>query len=385
MFCVITNTNLKVRNCSVNTFFSCVVGLGQTFDSEQWQLCFKMMFSVLDDITSHNFINDNKDSSQEISDTSNNLERYKVSIHHSRDSSSKQWATTMILALTGVERVLRQYFDQLIRSNFSHDAQNGISERGENCDTTFWFTSAWSYILNLALQCSMQIGDRDILDLRITGIDLIILCCQVSSVLGIVSSNDTGRVGTNMKVINGALRTVRAANDTKTITAEIKVDENQFLLMNDFQKELFKAAFKKLTKFHDIIDEASLVQEDDSGVSVYSETTHVQVLTKLCHGLSKLYDSCKDHELKASDNLLSSSGSEVEKEFVNLVRSIMIVTEVSESKYLSQAQRLCLQLLQTMVSSSSSIAFDVLAQISRPTLLRYDYVVLLICEHLYLL
>lgn len=361
----------EVRNCSVNTFFSCVVGLGQTFNSEQWQLCLKMMFSVLDDITSHNFINDNKDTLQQISDVSNNLERYKVSVHHSRDSSSKQWATTMILALTGVERVLRQYFDQLIRSNFSHDAQSGISERDENCDTktTFWFTSAWSYILNLALRCSMQIGDRDILDLRITGIDLIILCCQVSSVLGIVSSNDTGRVGTNMKVINGALRTVRAANDTKTITAEIKVDENQSLLMNNFQKELFKTAFNMLKKLHDIIDEANLVQEDGSGVSLYSEATHLQVLTKLCQGMVKLYDSCKDHELKASDNLLGSSGSEAEKEFVNLVRSIMIVTEVSESKYLSQAQRSCLHLLQTMVSSSSSVAFDMLAQISRPALL----------------
>ena len=149
--------------------------------------------------------------------------------------------------------------------------------------------------------------------------------------------------------------------------------------MKQFQTQLFKAAFDILMKFHDHIDEKSLVEEDGPEVSFHSETTHVQVLTRLCQGLSKLYDSCKDYELKVSNTPLERN-SEIEKEFVNLVRSIMIVTEVAESKYLSQAQRLCLQLLQTMVSSSSSVAFDVLAEISRPTLLRYDCIVLLFHE-----
>ena len=40
--------------------------------------------------------------------------RYKVNVHHSRDSAGKQWLLTQSLALQGLSRVLRSFFSILL-------------------------------------------------------------------------------------------------------------------------------------------------------------------------------------------------------------------------------------------------------------------------------
>ena len=41
-------------------------------------------------------------------------QRYKVNVHHSRDSAGKQWVLTQSLALQGLCRVLRSFFSLLL-------------------------------------------------------------------------------------------------------------------------------------------------------------------------------------------------------------------------------------------------------------------------------
>ena len=90
----------ELRNCSVNTLFSCVVGLGDQFSDEQWEKSLDYtIFGILEGISTA------IDDAEMKRGASAGGERYKVAIHHSRDSVKKQWATTQILVLRGLERV----------------------------------------------------------------------------------------------------------------------------------------------------------------------------------------------------------------------------------------------------------------------------------------
>jgi hypothetical protein len=86
----------ELRNCSVNTLFSCVVGLGGQFTDQQWKDC--LVHIIFGQIMSG--IASAIEGSESETANSNGVaseERYKVAVHHSRDSARKQWINTQAL------------------------------------------------------------------------------------------------------------------------------------------------------------------------------------------------------------------------------------------------------------------------------------------------
>jgi len=338
--------------------FSCVVGLGQKFTAVQWKSVFTYtIFAVLDQVKEGTSA-DNSTPDQVVPE-SKSSDRYKVSIHHSRDSASKQWATTEVLTLRGIERVLRLFFDKLLATTLdSTKDPSNLDPEDYN-----WFESAWHRIVEQCFDCGSLIGGRETLDLRLVGVELLVLCCQASSHKGFIARD--ARVSTNMQVVNGALRCVRPSTSTSPISSpsrtsqlkpvEIEIDP----ALTEKRFQLFKKAFEVLIQFGTFLKEnEEAISGGDNGPSRYIETTHLQVLSKLSLGLDQLYESCKDKELSPRN-----CNDEPEREFVELVTLISKISSGGASaKYLTQAQKPCLELLKTMSMNCSSRAFEVLAQ-----------------------
>lgn len=323
-----SDKRVEVRNCVVNTLFSCVVGLGQKFISMQWERVFKnAIFPILDQAVSNAEVYEDDSSDKESS------QRFKVSLHHSRDTASKQWTTTRVLTLRGIERVLRQYFNTLLVSSNNRDG---------------WFEKTWERILEHCSQGIRLMGGRDTLDLRLASTDLLSLCCQISSRRGFVAAD--ARVGTNMEVVNGALKTVRPLESSsrvpKPAIGDILTEPKQV----ERRLKMFRTAYSYLVSF------GSYLEDNQEAIQGEDNSIHIQVLTKFSNGLSDIYESCKEYELRAGNWEQS-----IENEFVHLLQIICLVTRgPPKAKFLSQAQKPCLDLMKTMVLESSSKALEAL-------------------------
>lgn len=232
-----------------------------------------------------------------------------------------------------------------------------------------WFDSAWNKILDQCYVCSCLTGGRDTLDLRLVGVELLVLCCQVSSATGFVATDV--RVGTNMQVVNGALRSVRTATSSSPSSSPLKpspnimVEEENNPFLVDKKRDLFSQSFTTLLKFDSFLrSNEDIIRGGGSG---YVDSIHLQVLTKLSLGLSHLYESCKEKELSPY------SKNDREEAFVNFIK--MIATTASggsKSKFLTQAQRPCLDLLKSMSLNCSSRAFEVLTHIGSTAIFTND-------------
>jgi hypothetical protein len=340
--------------------FSCVVGLGQKFTAVQWKGVFtNTIFAVLDQVKEQGTsVDDILDSQAEQENRSS--ERYKVSVHHSRDSRDKQWATTQVLTLRGMERVLRQFFDMLL-GTMQNSATNETWDDGEQCDN--WFEDAWIRMVEQCLDCSSLFGGRETLDLRLVGVELLVLCCQSSSERGFIAAD--ARVGTNMQVVNGALRSVRSSTSKSPLPSPSRIssvdpiDDDVDPILAEKRIRLFNKAYEVLIQFGTFVKENEEIISGGENLGGYIDSLHLQVLTKLAQGLSQLYLCCKDSELSPRQ-----SSDEREKDFVELVTLIIKMAHAgSSSKFLTQAQRQCLDILKTMSLHCSSRAFEVLAQL----------------------
>lgn len=343
----------ELRNCSVNTLFSCVVGLGDQFSDDQWEKCIDYtIFGILSGISTA--IED----AETKRGPSISGERYKVAVHHSRDSVRKQWATTQILVLRGLERVLRSFFTRLLST---------IS-----CTTCEpWFFQSWKEILRLSYDCSILAGEGEMLDMRLAGIELMVICSQLSCQAGIAAAG-TARVGTNMEVVGGALRSVRAAvEDTAHYSVGNSTDPNQ-TEVDACRRELFAAAFDTLDDFREYLAKSRINENIHVGsksvVTIHSQLT--QVVTKLVGELTKLYECCKCNEMLPGQCELELDISiEDDNGYENRFLQILLVIAAiagneKNSRYLNQVQRGVLSLLQSMASNSSLRAFKALITIS---------------------
>ena len=80
----------EVRNCAVNTFFSCIVGRGSSFTASHWESCIcDMVFAIFAKVSASVDIGNDMTTSLN-SDGETRKARYRVSVHHFRDSASKQ-------------------------------------------------------------------------------------------------------------------------------------------------------------------------------------------------------------------------------------------------------------------------------------------------------
>jgi C-terminal region of Mon2 protein len=347
------DTRPEVRNCAVNTLFSCIVGRGSTFSDSQWEKCmFNTIFAVYDAVTS-----DVSEDSVPQAQKSTKKSRYTVAVHHTRDSTDKQWLTTQALVLSGLCRLLRNFFSKLLNTTDQGSSPNQAMEE------TPWFDGAWSKILGYAFEASTQEGGRDTIELRTSGVELLVLCNQLSCAAGIQAAISPARVGTNMEVVNGALRSVRSPDKSD---GESSLRHSHSAVTEMWRENLFLDAFDVLDSFQDHLNEDSASEKKSIN---QADPTQIQVLTKLAQELAKLYDCCKDAEF-AEDKSLSNV-DDFEALFVPILkpptekdamatRFVRVVTTVAsrsssgaDARFLSQAQRSCMDLLKRMATDGS--------------------------------
>jgi hypothetical protein len=356
------NSRTEVRNCAVNTLFSCVVGRGQSFSTEQWERCIcKTVFGVYDHVLSRGGLSEETASSKD--------QKYKTSVHHSRNSVDKQWATTEVLVLQGLNRVLRNHFTQLLETTNNVKLEFGKSSTQSKKP---WLVEAWSRTLLLALNAAKQTGGRDTLDLRTAGVDLMVLCLQLSCRAGIHAAITPARVGTNMEVVNGALRSV---GTSKTAKPQDPLSKKTSESVSKHRKELFVIAFRNLSEFQRHLDQLVPEIEEAASNRFHIEPIQVQVLQKLVGGLAKLFECIKDDELSPR---LRSAGcldpsqvdgvvyDDYEATFVDLVVTVALKAVSEQTHFLSQAQRGALELLREMAGQGSHHSIKGLSLIAGP-------------------
>ena len=345
----------------MNTLFSCIVGRGQAFSAAQWEKCIcEMVFGIYDSVSAKGGDSDPTSSPGMKSPKSS---RYKVAIHHSRDSAGKQWVATQALVLRGLCRVLRTFFSRLLDTT-----DDGIDRSKNNHDTP-WFEKAWNKVLGYAFDASTQMGGRGTLDLRSAGVELLVVCSQLSCSAGIQAAITPAHVGTNMEVVNGALRSVR--------TPEKQSEKDQprrshSSVTEMWRENFFLDAFDVLDSFREHL-EGDAAEFNESGLNQFMEPTQVQVLSKFGADLGKLYACCKDEEFR-EDNTFgkftslkkyltrnSAKPDEDDNLVTRFVRIVVVVAESSssgpDSRFLSQAQKSCIDLLRAMASNGSPESF----------------------------
>ena len=233
---------------------------------------------------------------------------------------------------------------------------------------------AGSRLLDLGLQAAAQEGGRDTVDLRSAGIDLLVLCAQLSCKAGIAAAIMPARVGTNMQVVNGALRGVGAASPKSTKAAEQRLHSQT---TEAYRQVMFSSAMERIDLYREFIEageaqrrldvlrreQAGEKERDQEGM----EATQVQVLQKFIGSLSNLYDCCKDDEMSNQGQLnvnhtilrfFLKSETEIfgfEYRFVRLLTTLAMDAS-GGPRFLSQAQRAAIALLRSMMKQGSSEA-----------------------------
>jgi len=75
-----SDSRAEVRNCSVNTLFSCIIGLGDKFTTRNWQSCINnTIFGILDEIDSRGPLNNIDDNIVQNTQNKSDTNRYNVS------------------------------------------------------------------------------------------------------------------------------------------------------------------------------------------------------------------------------------------------------------------------------------------------------------------
>jgi len=323
-------------------------------------------------------------------------QRYKVNVHHSRDSAGKQWVLTQSLALQGLCRVLRSFFSLLLdhvddessarlglsddeyETEYEDDTEGSLTNEnsfGANgVAAKPWLVGAWSKILDFAVEAASQQGGRDNLELRYAGVELLVLCAQLSCKAGSEAAVTPARISTNMQVVNGALRDMGSSNVTKaakTASQRIHSQTTDF-----YRKTMFNLALERIDCYRQFIEDSEAEDEHPAGGM---EATQVQVLQKFVSCLGNLYDCCKENEMSQQggegDDLAIQRYFKISKQesggaehfFVNCLATVA-ETATGGPRFLSQAQRAAVDLLRSMAKQGSSEAVLRCVMISGPWL-----------------
>ncbi len=329
-----------------------------------------MVFAVYDKVTV--IIDSDAASAIGSKETGSRKSRYVVSVHHSRDSAGKQWVTTQSLALRGLCRVLRIFFPKLLATT---DDGSGIVSKQDN---TPWFDDAWNKVLSYAFDASTQVGGRDTLELRTAGSELLVLCAQLSCKQGVRAAIAPARVGTNMEVVNGALRSVRSPDKNDSNNKD-SPRHSHSVVTETWRENLFLDAFDVLDSFREHL-ESDASNHHESGLHHTLEPTQVQVLSKFAEDMGRLYDCCKSDEFAEERRFESvgdfgkflsiprpktGEGDPLVTRFVQIIATVALGSSSSpDARFLSQAQKSCIDILRSMASDGSPEAFLTLTELS---------------------
>ena len=346
----------ELRNCAVNTLISCAVGRGDRFTNDQWERVLnKTIFGVMKEVS--DAINGSGHHTIKSPDIDSS-DRYRVAVHHSRDSVTKQWSTTLVLTLRGLERILRLFFPQLLASTSAKENYNKEDP---------WFLFTWTEILRFSLDSATLSGGRETLDIRLAGVELLTLCAQLSCKSGMTALANSARVSTNMEVVGGALRSVRAAavpyDDTQTSSVTPLEPE-----IEAWRNHIFNMAFSSIVvDFRQHLKCSNDPAESSNHFMVDSVST--QVLNKLAGELTKLYECCKVHELQPGScelrlDIFAADDDSKENSFIKTLMTLIEKCPSESSRFLNQVQKGVITLLQNMASNSSLRALKTLTTLS---------------------
>jgi hypothetical protein len=107
----------EVRNCAAQTLFKTITMHGSMFTLPVWSsIVWDVMFPLLEAVyaTSASVGDEDPNSHEQKS--------FKMLVHYSRNTASKQWNETQVLALNGVVRVFKSFFTRLKALNSFHAA-----------------------------------------------------------------------------------------------------------------------------------------------------------------------------------------------------------------------------------------------------------------------
>lgn len=243
-------------------------------------------------------------------------------------------------------------------------------------DGSPWFDEAWNKVLGCAFDASIQVGGRDTLELRTVGSELLVLCAQVSCKQGIQAAIPPARVGTNMEVVNGALRSVRTPEKSENTN---KATNHRSVLTETWRENLFLDAFDVLDSFREHLENDSS-HHHESGLHHTLEPTQLQVLSKFAEDMGRLYDCSKNDEFAEDrsfegvedfEKLLcvrrpkAGEGDPLVSRFAQIIATVAVrSTSSPDARFLSQAQKSCLDILRAMASDGSPEAFLTLAELA---------------------
>lgn len=302
--------------------------------------------------------------------------RYRVSIHHSRDSADKQWIVTQTLVLRGLSRVLRGFFDTLLSSMDSPKSSTDEIE-------TPWFEDVWNRILSWSFDAARQAGGRDTVELRVAGVELLVLSAQLSCSSGMHAAVSPARVGTRMEVVNGALRNVGSPARRSSAAAALTRERSEVTEL--WRENLFLDAFDVLDSFRVHLENTSLSNDPSSGAALVDQT-QAQVLNAFAVEMGKLFECCREDEfdeVTAMENseymeriqtfprLTSDDNDPLILRFVTILWTVTRLSSSSpDSRYLSQAQRTSLEIFRNMVGEGSAAANLILREAARGVLFK---------------
>ena len=356
-----SDSRAEVRNAAINTLFSCIVGRGASFCDRQWESFFvDTVFVVYRGVQTAK--KSQQPSPQPTTATSSSSSRYKLSRHHSQDSEGKQWLGSQVIVLRGLVRVLRNFFPLLLSTS-------NASIRRKDKNAVPWFQDCWVKILDFAYEASAIDGDRETLDIRTVGVELLTVSCQLSSKAGISAAIAPARVGTHMEVVNGALRSVR---ESKPQFGKDTPETKRTEIEEDLRQNIFLESFESLESYIELLENFVEKGKEMSDVEL-------QVLHKFCAGLSQVFECCKRDELRRDQRqksilflesllgeaTLTEEEDDLERRFIQMVKSaIYLATTNPAARFLNQAQRASLELLKNMAMDGSVEAFRALLKIS---------------------
>ncbi|GMH79073.1 hypothetical protein TrST_g1190 [Triparma strigata] len=156
----------EVRNCAVNTLFSCIVGSdGSTWDTIFEEVVVQLLERVEEGL--RNAAEEGAGGGEE-----RGGKGFIMAVHHSRDSPRKQWAETYKVALQGLSRLLRQFLSSFPLPANLHSVLLNLC----------------THTLTLPAECACA------------GIELMLLIVEV------VGGGESEKVGDKLEMVNGALQ-----------------------------------------------------------------------------------------------------------------------------------------------------------------------------------
>ena len=334
-----------VRNCAVNTLFSCVVGNGSKLElggrvgsprkssgstiSEKggWSYVFTDVVFVLLGAIEGSF----ETASTEASSGGGGA---SFTMHHSRDNPRKQWSETLRIGMQGLGRVMRQFMP-VFRSRV-------------------WFAEIWNAIGQLGNRCVAS----EEAEIALAGVELLLLCVELASKKG--GGMQTGlRAGDNMKVVNGRLQNVDGVGFDEVVRGNNPAshDDNS---EDEYEDNLGSAEKQQL---HQTIFLRAFANLDGVPASIKGREKEEDVLSALTDGAAHVYNCCASFEMSV-DKKQSNEVVWVLDMMINFIFGIATrCGELSSSKYTTPAQKNVLYLLKEISAGGSSLAFETLSRL----------------------